>query len=760
MKNTRTKIIPVLLCAVMALCLARPAFAAYSGETLYSNKTRIADGLEYENTFFSTSSGKQESFILTLKPGRDVYAIASDGGEIRGGCTINAAVKSAEEQGYNTLAAINADFFTMSTGVPTGIYIENGSLVSTDDGQNAIGFYSDGSAFIGKPGISLNMKNTTKGTDIKVDHLNKAPSPYTFNLLNSDYDSSFTLSGNWTIAVLEVLSKDFTPDGSAEYRVSDIVRQDGGRYYIPDGCMVLAAKTDGDAAARFDGLETGDRLSLDISNSDSRFENAVWAVGCGDVLISGGEITPSSSWDSAISGRNPRTALGIKDTGEVVFYVGDGRQSGYSAGLTLSQLAGEMKALGCAWAVNLDGGGSSAMSLRCAGDTSASVINSTSGALRSCGTFLLLVTDCASNGKAENLFLESDGALVLPNSKIDIGKILATDSGYRTVPAPSDSRASVSSALGEIQGTTFYSGGSAGAADISLSASGASGSAEIFITDSITGVSVTSGGKTVSSLKLYEGDSVSVSGSALYYDRIVASEAENFTYSVPAGTGTVSASGKITAGALSCGTGQVTVSCGGIDKTIPVYILPKFHDIENHWSKSYVEKMGENGITYGIVTSGLRYFSPDSNITREEFFTLMARAMGVDTSKYESTALPFADTGEISDWALPSIKALYSEGILSGGSVGGQLYASPKSTITRQEAFTLISRLSGNTYPEEEISAALSAFEDSGEIAGWARSGIYDMISRKIVSGYGDGTINPLGNLTRGETAKIIMSAV
>lgn len=38
------------------------------------------------------------------------------------------------------LGAINGDFFSMQTGVPLGVMISGGKLVSTDDGKYSIGF--------------------------------------------------------------------------------------------------------------------------------------------------------------------------------------------------------------------------------------------------------------------------------------------------------------------------------------------------------------------------------------------------------------------------------------------------------------------------------------------------------------------------------------------------------------------------------------------------------------------------------------------
>ncbi|MDQ2665893.1 MAG: phosphodiester glycosidase family protein [Gemmatimonadota bacterium] len=59
---------------------------------------------------------------------------------------------------------------------------------------------------------------------------------------------------------------------------------------------------------------------------------------------------------------HPRTAVGIsRDGRRVIFVVVDGRQKPYSDGMSLRQLATLMLSLGARTAMNLDGGGSSAM---------------------------------------------------------------------------------------------------------------------------------------------------------------------------------------------------------------------------------------------------------------------------------------------------------------------------------------------------------------------------------------------------------------
>lgn len=66
--------------------------------------------------------------------------------------------------------------------------------------------------------------------------------------------------------------------------------------------------------------------------------------------------------DSTVKTLHPRTALGFDETGKwLLIAVVDGRQPGYSEGVSLFELAQLFRSKGCSQAINLDGGGSSIM---------------------------------------------------------------------------------------------------------------------------------------------------------------------------------------------------------------------------------------------------------------------------------------------------------------------------------------------------------------------------------------------------------------
>ena len=75
----------------------------------------------------------------------------------------------------------------------------------------------------------------------------------------------------------------------------------------------------------------------------------------GPVLVDGGKNVVDEEGDVL----EPRTAIGYYSPGHYCFVVVDGRQSGYSSGMLLSDLGDLMAELGCELAYNFDGGASS-----------------------------------------------------------------------------------------------------------------------------------------------------------------------------------------------------------------------------------------------------------------------------------------------------------------------------------------------------------------------------------------------------------------
>jgi exopolysaccharide biosynthesis protein len=101
-----------------------------------------------------------------------------------------------------------------------------------------------------------------------------------------------------------------------------------------------------------------------LDSASARIWPMYEAVSAGPSLVSDGTVRITVEeevfFGSAIPNVHPRSAIGIDSEGRVILLVVDGRQSG-SRGVDLQDLADIMLDLGAVEAMNLDGGGSSAL---------------------------------------------------------------------------------------------------------------------------------------------------------------------------------------------------------------------------------------------------------------------------------------------------------------------------------------------------------------------------------------------------------------
>ncbi|MBW4083852.1 phosphodiester glycosidase family protein [Paenibacillus sp. S150] len=124
-----------------------------------------------------------------------------------------------------------------------------------------------------------------------------------------------------------------------------------------------------DAMALFEDGTMQTYNEEEISSSELLAQGVNHTLSFGPILIQDGEIASDFSsvkidtnfGNRSIQNANPRTAVGMIAPNHYVFVVVDGRNEGYSRGMTLAELADVMSGLGAAEAYNLDGGGSSTM---------------------------------------------------------------------------------------------------------------------------------------------------------------------------------------------------------------------------------------------------------------------------------------------------------------------------------------------------------------------------------------------------------------
>ncbi|MGO2542627.1 MAG: phosphodiester glycosidase family protein [Specibacter sp.] len=170
--------------------------------------------------------------------------------------------------------------------------------------------------------------------------------------------------------------ENITEKTSAIARDKDAVFAINGDYYgfrdtgivIRNGVAYRDAGTREGLAFYRDGtVEVYDETATDAA---TLVANGVWnTLSFGPSLIEHGGVKDgidtieidTNFGNHSIQGLQPRTAVGVVGPNQLVFVVVDGRSSGYSTGVTMTELAQIMLDQGATAAYNIDGGGSSTM---------------------------------------------------------------------------------------------------------------------------------------------------------------------------------------------------------------------------------------------------------------------------------------------------------------------------------------------------------------------------------------------------------------
>lgn len=151
-------------------------------------------------------------------------------------------------------------------------------------------------------------------------------------------------------------------------QVTKIFRE--GEATVEPGSYIYYAN--GNLKAQAGTVQVGDPVDIDIQiipqlnkQTAVSWNKVPFVVGGGPLLVNESrKITDFSQeklWDNFIHGKYARTAIGVLANSQLVFVVTEHSLAPETFGLTIPELAEFMHSLGCVAALNLDGGGSSAM---------------------------------------------------------------------------------------------------------------------------------------------------------------------------------------------------------------------------------------------------------------------------------------------------------------------------------------------------------------------------------------------------------------
>jgi len=258
-----------------------------------------------------------------------------------------------------TSAGINGDFFTFATGLPSGVLMQDGQVMSPPSAYRAsAGVTSDGTLDIRR--VSLSGTWQGSGGKRTLNQLNKPLEGNGIALYTQVWGPATPATPGAVSAILFPFPA-ATPNTDLQAPVVEI-RPGGAAVPIPPGGAVLVAV--GAAAAALTAEAPVQQLVTVQLNLKPDWPDIVSAIGGGPQIVRdgapifrSGEIFTSSQ----LGPRAPRSAVGQLADGKTILVTVDGRQPGYSIGMTNFELAQALVRLGAVTGMALDSGGSATM---------------------------------------------------------------------------------------------------------------------------------------------------------------------------------------------------------------------------------------------------------------------------------------------------------------------------------------------------------------------------------------------------------------
>jgi flagellar hook assembly protein FlgD len=256
-----------------------------------------------------------------------------------------------------TTAGVNGDLFNFRDGHPSGMLLRDGVLDHAPlRDRSSVGLSDDGTLRVDRVALSGFWKGTGQRRSITLNEL-----------ANANGISLFTPAwGPNTPGVegVEAVLRPFPaakPNTDLVGTVVQVGSTNGSTAIPPDG-VVLQAR--GSAAGKLAAeAPLGSQLTIRLTLTPS-WSDVQQALGGGPAIVREGKpvFRANEAFSSVQLGpRNPRTAVGQRADGRILLVAVDGRQAGYSVGMTNFELALAMMRLGAVTASALDAGGSTTM---------------------------------------------------------------------------------------------------------------------------------------------------------------------------------------------------------------------------------------------------------------------------------------------------------------------------------------------------------------------------------------------------------------
>ena len=750
----------ILMSVILCTSIATECFASVMGDKLWASRTDFGAGANMYTTAYKNGSTNQQEFYVEYLPNPESVPVVLNGEQIYGKRTILQAAKYYDDLNYRPLIGINADYFSLKTGIPMGHTISGGKLLTKDDtGQNAVGFRADGTGFISWLQIETKLIRENE-SEMTLECINKwcfegATIAY---FLSDEFGKETKTPGQFKYVIFSKTDGEIKIGEEAEFIVEEKFDADINIGIPEDKYVLVMDRNAGnpEQLAFMDSLQVGEKIKM---TNEAVYDSELWESAENGLGSIGGRLIENGTvYTEFEAGTAPRTAVGITEDGVLIFYVVDGRQSGYSTGLSLKNLAQRMSELGCVDAINLDGGGSTAIAGVYPGSSTFDVINSPSdGTLRSCANYIFLQDMREPTGVAKTIVLENkqnQHYLTGTSAEVKVESVWDSANYKMEIPQIGYEVINGDGTESEISGNKVTLLGN-GTTAVEITAAEASTQLNINVYDFPDEIKTyDESGKEISFIKLEVGDNYSNKLNSTAYkgqNKLIA-DSSCFEYTVEGEIGEFNGS-KFIANTGKETSGKIIVKAGQAEKIINVEITDDNHfdDMRSHWAKDAVNTLYKKGIVSGVNNAGKWHYNPDNVMTRIEFSSLICKYLEININEFDDVKLQYKDKAELKDWMIPYAKAMTELGIING--IDGKF--KPNEPLTRAQAVTII----GRTLPEEEDVLEIEA-NDINDIPDWAYSHFEKLITYDIIHGYEDNTLRPNKNVTRAEAAAIIYNMI
>lgn len=785
------KLIALVSCAVF---LFSNAEASVLGGTLKdSSSLPVGQGLWlHYNKFLSDQNGvgNQSEYYAEYTPNTSAVPVVMTGGSIYGKRNAQEAAEYMKNNEMVPMIGINASYFSFQTGIPMGHVITDGTVTSKDNRTlPGIGFKSDSTAFIEDMYIETNAE-FGEAYQLQIPHINKLISPETqmLTLFTPDFGKETGVTTETLNVILENVSDKVRVGSEFTCTVGEIFTSDKP-VELKQGQYVLSVNTKGNqwAITLINTMYKGEEIRVKTAAGNEIWNEAVNGLGSeGERLLINGAVA-----DGLERGASPRTAVGIKADGNIIFYVIDGRQPGYSYGARKDTVAKRLKELGCVNALNLDGGGSTTIAGVYPGCDNTVILNSPSeGVLRNVTNFIFIRNAAKPTGKSEMAYIYPYSGSILSGSTIPLDVKTVDENYYKTE-----------------HGSVLYSTNEYG----SISENGeltALGEGNVTVKAETDGLTAAAAYKTVitpenirlfnaennaelTQIDVYSGDTVHLKAESYFDGTKLLSSNDAYRWSVNSAGVSIDESGVLVISDSFDGEAVLTVKAGGTDRSFKIIGTKKAYD-PNDYPYSEI-KVQDNKVIVdmyshkGSISKTKSYVridgekfdmssaeTVDSNHIRASF----SQGDGFEGENYKILAVTALDNGysnvnklsqisrpeenRFSDmsghWAGRTVSYMNKMGVVKGYDENGESVFKPDGKVTRAEFAVMAVNTLGIDLLSYE-NADLSCFADMESIPAWAWKYVAAAYDLGIIAGRQETNglyFAPGAEITRAEAAAII----